>query len=82
MKIVMLCMLIFKTIKFVIQMYNFGIFIEMLKSFLNMQVKIKNLKNDAGPNNKICSNISDFMRVQMKLCQSKQADLLFSASLA
>ena len=49
--------------------------------FLNKQVKIKNLKNNASPNNKICSNISYFMPVQLKLSQSKQADLLFSASL-
>ena len=49
--------------------------------FLDKQVKIKNLKNNASPKNKICSNISYFMQVQMKLCQSKQVDLLFSESL-
>ena len=49
--------------------------------FLNKQVKIKNLKNNASPKNKICSNISYFMQVRMKLCQSKQVDLLFSESL-
>ena len=54
---------------------------EMLKSFLNKQVKFKNLKNNATPKNKICSNISYFMQVRMKLCQSKQVDLLFSESL-
>ena len=48
--------------------------------FLNKQVKFKDLKNYASPNNKVCSNISWFMPVGMKLCQSKQADLLFSAS--
>ena len=53
----------------------------MPKSFYNKQVKIKNLKNDASPKNKICSNISYFMQVRMKLCQSKQVDLLFSESL-
>ena len=30
--------------------------------FLNKQVKIKNLKNNASPKNKICSNISYFMQ--------------------
>ena len=39
------------------------------------------LKNNATPNMKICSNISYLMPVWMKLCQSKEADLLFSASL-
>ena len=53
----------------------------MLKSFFKKQVKIKDLKNNASPNNKICSNISYFMPVRKQLCQSKQADLLFSASL-
>ena len=48
--------------------------------FLNKQVKFKDLKNYASLNNKVCSNISWFMPVGMKLCQSKQADLLFSAS--
>ena len=47
--------------------------------FLNKQVKFKDLKNYASLNNKVCSNISWFMPVGMKLCQSKQADLLFSA---
>ena len=54
---------------------------EMLKSFYNKQVQIKNLKNDASPKYKICSNISYFMQVRMKLCQSKQVDLLFSEPL-
>ena len=45
------------------------------------QVKIMNLTNNASPHNEICTYISYFMPVQMKLCQSKQADLLFSASL-
>ena len=51
--------------------------------FLNKQVmiKIRNLINNASPNNEICINISYFLPVWMKLCQSKQADLLFSASL-
>ena len=40
-----------------------------------------NFTNNAGPNNEIYTNISNFMPVRMKLCQSKQADLLFSASL-
>ena len=33
--------------------------------FLNKQVKIKNLKNNASPNNKICSKISYFMPVRI-----------------
>ena len=49
--------------------------------FLNKQVKIKNLKNNARQKNKIRNNISYFMQVRMKLCQSKQVDLLFSESL-
>ena len=40
---------------------------------------MKNLKNNASLNNKI--GILIFKPVRMKLCQSKQADLLFSASL-
>ena len=48
---------------------------------LNKQVKIKNLKNNASPKNKICSNISYFMQVRMKLCQSKEVDPLFLESL-
>ena len=43
--------------------------------FLNKQVQITNFTNNASPNNEICTNISNFMPVQMKLCQSKQADL-------
>ena len=50
--------------------------------FMNKQVKFKDSKNNASPKNKICSYISSFMPVRMKLCQSKQADLLFSASLS
>ena len=42
---------------------------------------MKNLKNNASPKNTICRNISYFMEVRMKLCQSKQVDLLFSESL-
>ena len=34
--------------------------------FLNKQVKIKNLKNNARPNNKVYSNISYFMPVRKK----------------
>ena len=49
--------------------------------FLNNQVKITNFTNNASPNNEICTFISNFMPVWMKLCQLKQADLLFSASL-
>ena len=45
--------------------------------FFSKQVKFKDLKNNASPNNEICSNISWFMPVRMKLSQSKQADLLF-----
>ena len=56
-------------------------FIRDAEIFLNKQVKTKNLTNNASPNNIKCSNISHFMPVRMKLCQSKQADLLFSASL-
>ena len=47
---------------------------------LNKQVKFKNLKINASPDNEICSNILYFMPVRRILCQSKQADLLFSAS--
>ena len=46
--------------------------------FLDKQVKLKDVKNNARPNNKICSNISWFMQFRMKLCQSKQADQPFS----
>ena len=49
--------------------------------FLNKQVKITHSTNNASPDNKIYTNISYFLPVWKKLCQSKQADLLFSASL-
>ena len=42
---------------------------------LNKWGKFKDLKNNASPNNKICSYISYFMPVRMKLCQSKRLTL-------
>ena len=37
---------------------------------LNKQVKITNFTNNASPNNEICTNISNFKPVWMKICQS------------
>ena len=49
--------------------------------FFNKQVIIKNLKINAGPNIKICSDMSYFYASRMKLCLSKQAGSLFLESL-
>ena len=42
---------------------------------------MKNLKINAGPNIKVCSDMSYFYASRMKLCQSKQAGSLFLKSL-
>ena len=42
---------------------------------------MKNLKINAGPNIKICSDMSYFYASRMKLCLSKQAGSLFLESL-
>ena len=48
---------------------------------VDKQVIIKNLKINASPNIKICSDMSYFYASLMKLCLSKQAGSLFLESL-